>query len=122
MGRTFEASFQMATSSHRVMRAGVAQCGFICPVLFSLYVNDMLSPSHHVELASYAYDTAIRITSRNPTLLFSYEESYVNDFQRWLSEWRIANNVSKSIALIFVRDRQHFIQPRPVTLFGEPIE
>ena len=62
-GRTFEASFQTATSSHRGMRAGVAQGGLISPVLFSLYVNDMPSPSHHVELALYAHDTAIIATS-----------------------------------------------------------
>ena len=30
-GRTFEASFLTATSSHRVMRAGVAQVGLISP-------------------------------------------------------------------------------------------
>ena len=49
-GRTFEAFFQTATSSRRGMRTGVAQGGFISPVLFSLYVNDMPSPSHHVEM------------------------------------------------------------------------
>jgi hypothetical protein len=38
-GRTFEASFQTATSSRRVMRAGVAKGGLISLVLFSLYVN-----------------------------------------------------------------------------------
>jgi len=47
--RTFEASFQMAMSSCQGMRAGVAQGGLISPVLFSLYVNDMPPPSHHVE-------------------------------------------------------------------------
>jgi hypothetical protein len=41
--RTFEASFQKATSSRRIMRVGVAQGGLISPVLFSLYVNDMPS-------------------------------------------------------------------------------
>jgi hypothetical protein len=35
-GRTFEASFQTATSSRRNTRAGVAQDGLISPVLFSL--------------------------------------------------------------------------------------
>ena len=40
-GRTFEASFQTATSSRRGMRAGVAQGGLISPVLFSQDVNDM---------------------------------------------------------------------------------
>jgi retron-type reverse transcriptase len=43
-GRTFEASFQTATSSRRGMRAGVAQGGLISPVLFSMYVNDMPHP------------------------------------------------------------------------------
>ena len=41
LGRSFEASFQTATSSRRGMRAGVAQGGLIPPVLFSMYVNDM---------------------------------------------------------------------------------
>jgi hypothetical protein len=35
---------------------------------------------------------------------------------------KIAINVSKSTAIIFSRAGRRFIQPRPVTLFGEPIE
>jgi hypothetical protein len=104
------------------MWAGVAQGGLICPVLFSLYINDMPSPSHHVELVLYADDTAVIATSRKPSLLDIYLESYLNDLQRWLSKWRIAINVSKSSALIFARAGRRFIQPRTVTLFGEPIE
>jgi len=104
------------------MRAGVAQGGLISPVLFSLYVNDMPQPSHHVELALYTNNTAIIATSRKPTLLVSYLESHLNDLQRWLSEWRIAINVSESTAIIFARAGRRFIQSRPVTLFREPIE
>ena len=120
-GRTFEASLQTATSSRRDMRAGVAQGGLISPVFFSLYVNDMPSPSHHVELALYAEDTAIIGTSSKPTLLVSYLELYLNGLQLWLSEWRIAINVSKSTAIIFARAGRRFIQSRAVTLLGEPI-
>jgi len=87
----------------------MAQCGLISPVLFSLYVNDMPPPSHHFELALYADDTAIIATSRNPTLLVSYLESYLNELQRWLSEWLIAIDVPKSTALIFARARRRFI-------------
>jgi len=50
-GRTFEGSFQEATSSRQVMRNGLAQGGLISPVLFSLCVNDMQLPWPHVELA-----------------------------------------------------------------------
>jgi len=83
------------------MQAGVAQEGLISPVLYSLYVNNMPQPSHHVKLALYADDTAIIATSRKPELLFSYLESYLNDLQLWLNERRIAIYVSKSTAIIF---------------------
>jgi hypothetical protein len=96
--------------------------GLISPVLFSLYVNDMPSLSHHVELVLYADDTAIIATSRKPTLLVSYLESHLNDLQLWLRECSIAINVSKCSAMMFARAGGRFIQPRPVTLFGETIQ
>jgi hypothetical protein len=103
------------------MRAGVGLGGLISPLLFSLYV-DMLSSSHHVELALYVDDTVVIATSRKPTLLVNYLESYFNDLQRWFSQWRIVINVSKNSAIIFARAGRRFIQPRPVTLIGEPIQ
>jgi len=111
--RMFKASFQMATTSLRGMWAAFAQGGLISPLLFSLYVNNMPSLLHHVELALHADDTAIIATSRKPTLLVSYLESYLNDLQQWLSEWKITINVSKSIAIIFTCAERCFIQPRP---------
>jgi hypothetical protein len=100
----------------------VAKGGLISPVLFSLYDNDMPTPSHHVDLALYAEDTAVIARYRKPTLLVSYLESYLSDLQGWLSDWRITINVSKSSAMIFARAGQRFIQPRSLTLFGEPIQ
>ena len=85
------------------MGAGVAQGGLISPVLFSLYVNDMPLPWHHIELALYADDTAIIATSHKPVLLVSNLESHLNDLRRWLSEWRTTINVSKSTMIIFAR-------------------
>ena len=79
-------------------------------------------PSHHVELALYAEDKAIIAISLKPTLLVCYLQSYLNELQRWSTEWRIAINASKSTAIIFARARRRFIEPRRVTLFGEPIE
>ena len=57
------------------MRAGVTQGELISSVLFSLYVNDTLTPSHHVKLALCADDMAVIGTSCKPTLLVSYMES-----------------------------------------------
>ena len=79
----------------------------------------MTIPSRHVELALHSDDTAIIATSRKPELLVSYLESYLSDLERWLKEWRIAINVSKSTAMLFTRRRIQ--KSRPVQLFGEPI-
>ena len=51
-----------------------------------MYVNAIPSPSHHFELDLYADETAVIATSRKPTLLVRYLESYLNDLQLWLSE------------------------------------
>jgi hypothetical protein len=74
-------------------------------------------PSRHVELALRGRHAVIA-TSRKPVLPLSYLESYLADLELWLKKWRIAINVSKSMAMLFTRRR---IQtPRPVALFGEP--
>jgi hypothetical protein len=62
-GQTFETFFETVTLSRRGMRSGVAQSRVISAFLFILYVN-IPSPSHHVELALYAEDMSIVITSR----------------------------------------------------------
>ena len=54
------------------------------PFLFSLYVKDMPSPSHHIELAIYTDDMVTIATSRRPKQFVSYLESYLNDPQQWL--------------------------------------
>jgi hypothetical protein len=96
------------------MRAGVAQGGFVSPVLFSLYVNDIPTPSRHVELAQYADDTALVATSRSPSLLVGYLDAYLGRLERWLRDWRIA--------VLFVKAARRIQKPRSVQFLGEPIQ
>jgi hypothetical protein len=82
------------------MRAGVVQGGHVSPVLFSLYVNDITTPFRHVELAQYADDTALVATSRSPSLLVGYLETYFGRLERWLRYWKIVISVSKSTVML----------------------
>jgi hypothetical protein len=88
-------------------------------VPFNLYVNDIPVPSRHVELPLYADGTVVIATSRKPALLVSYLESYLADLKLCLRKWRIAINVSKSMAILFTcwRIQSH----RPGALFGKPM-
>ena len=98
--------------------SGVGWFDFPCP----FQSVDMPKPSHHAELALYSDDTAILATSQKPMLHVSYLEFYLTDSQRWLSEWKIAINLSKSNTIIFMSAGQCFVQSRPVKSFGEPIQ
>jgi len=111
-------SYQTATSSRRDIQVWVSQRGLTSPILFSLYVNDMTTPSHHVEFSVYANEMTIIATSRSPTLLISYLESYLNDLQWWLTEWRIAINSCNSTAIIFAKAWWRYVKHRPLTLSG----
>jgi hypothetical protein len=98
------------------------QGGLVSPVLFSLYVNDIPTPSHHVELAQYADDTALVATSRSPSFLVGYLEAYLGRLERWLRDWRIAINVSKSTAVLFVKAARRIQKPRALQFLGELIQ
>jgi hypothetical protein len=104
------------------MRAGVAQGGIVSPVLFGMYVNDMRMPSRHVQSVLYAEDMTIISTSRKSALLIRYLQTYLSDLERWLREWRIAINVSKTNAMLFAKEAWRFPRPRPVQFLGEQIE
>jgi hypothetical protein len=116
-----EASFKSDIFTRRGMRTGVDQEGIVSPVLFSLYVNDMPTSSHHIGLALCAEYTAVRATSRQPALLVSYYHWYVSGLKRWLRQWTIAVNVSKSTAIFFARTDRRIPKPRQVRLFGKPV-
>jgi hypothetical protein len=100
----------------------VAQGGLVSPVLFSLYVNDILTPSRRVELAQYVDDTALVATSRIPSLLVGYPEVYLARLENWLRDWRIAINVSKSTVVLFVKATRSVQKHRAVQFLGEPIQ
>jgi hypothetical protein len=96
--------------------------GLVSPVLFSLYVNDIPTPSLHDEIAQYGDDTAIVTTSRSPSLLVGYLDANLARLERWLRYWRIAINVSKSTAVLFVKAAKRIHTPRAVQVLGEPIQ
>ena len=117
--RTFVASFQTATASRRCW-GGAGNINLTDPLQSVCQRNAFtLAPrragplrgryGHHFHVLQA--DTACQLP-----------ESYLNSLQLRLSDWRITINMSKSTTIILARAGQHFIQTRPVILFGELIE
>jgi hypothetical protein len=101
------------------MCAGVAQGGTDSLVLFSLCVNDMLTPSRHVELTLYAEDTTLVATFCRPSLLVNYLESYLCRLENCLGYWRISINIFKSTAMLFTA--RSIQRPKPIQFLGDLI-
>jgi hypothetical protein len=89
------------------------------PVLLTS-VNEMPTPSRHVELAFYTDDTTIIATSRQLALLVYYMETYLSDIGRCLGEWTIAC-VWKSTVMFFGKTGRRILKTRPVQFFGQQI-
>jgi hypothetical protein len=85
------------------MRAGVALCGLVSPVLFSLHVNGIPTPSGHVELEQYADDTSSMTMSRSPHLLVGYPQAYRGRLELWIRDSKIAISVSKITDVLFAK-------------------
>ena len=116
---TFVAVFQTATTSCRLIWAGEAEGGVISLELFSLYVNDIPTPSRHIELGQYAYDTALVAASKYPALLVKYLGNHLSELEIWLQDWRIAINVGISAAVLFMT--RHIPPLRTLRFPGEEI-
>jgi hypothetical protein len=59
--------------------------------------------------------------SRSPSFLVDYLEAYLGRLERWLRDWKIVINVSKSSAVLFVKATRRIQKPRAVQFLGEPI-
>jgi hypothetical protein len=51
---------------------------------------------------------------RTTRLLVKYLEAFLGRLERWLRDWRIAINVSKITALLFVKAARRIQKPRAV--------
>ena len=69
-------------------------------------------------LCEHADDTVLVATSKWPTILVIYLETYLGELEIWLRDWRIAINVSKSAVMLFMSrhipnlDRSGFLEMR----------
>jgi hypothetical protein len=116
--QTFQTSFQSATSTRHVMRAGVVQGALVAPVLLNLYVNYTPTPSHHVQLAEYVNVPALVATCRSPSLLVCYLEAYLGRPGTGLED---CHDVSESTALPFLKATRCIQTLKAVHFLGQPI-
>ncbi|GFW21863.1 RNA-directed DNA polymerase from mobile element jockey [Trichonephila clavipes] len=102
--RSFTVKINRTFSQVRPAKAGVAQGSILGPVLFNLYVNDILKTTNTM-ICMYADDTAILSRHYNPNTLTQNINEHLAHLEIWFSVWKIALNTTKTEAVFFTQRR-----------------
>ncbi|GFW59861.1 probable RNA-directed DNA polymerase from transposon X-element [Trichonephila clavipes] len=91
--RSFTVKINRTFPQVRPAKAGVAQGSILGPVLFNLYVNDILKTTNTM-ICMYADDTAILSRHYNPNTLTQNINEHLAHLEIWFSVWKIALNTT----------------------------
>ncbi|GFT55590.1 probable RNA-directed DNA polymerase from transposon X-element [Trichonephila clavipes] len=114
--RSFTVKINRTYSLTKSAKAGIAQGSILGPVLFNLYVNDIIK-STNTMICMYADDTAILSRHYDPDTFTKNINTHLAHLVKWFSVWKIALNTSKTEAVSFSQKRP----PPEITLQNQRI-
>lgn len=88
-------------SDFQVITTGVPQGTVLGPILFLIYINDLLNSNSRGSIISYADDTAIVFTANSWEQVYEKAEKGLSVVQRWLDFNLLTLNANKTKFLTF---------------------
>ena len=103
-----------SSSEAQEVSAGVPQGSILGPLLFLIYVNDIVNNLHGTPFL-YADDTAIMmpINNLNPNVSFELINQDLNQLYAWATNWFMCFNPTKTVYMIVTTKRQKPNYPVP---------
>ncbi|KAG8294046.1 hypothetical protein J6590_108172 [Homalodisca vitripennis] len=83
------------------LRHGVAQGGVLGPMMFNIFINELLKIKLNSKIFAYADDTAVVCSAYNKSRLRHLISSDLEKLSQWLSNNKLLINVSKSKCILF---------------------
>jgi hypothetical protein len=103
------------------MRPGVAKNTLVSPELISLYERHTYTlPPRQGGAVVGRYDSRSHI--RNPSLLVDYLGAHLGRLDRWLRDWSLTTNISKTTIVLLIKAARRIQKPRAMQFFGQPIQ
>ena len=102
------------SSSSLEIRAGVPQGAILSPLLFSIYVNDIVSAAPLCNTNLFADDTSAYVSSPCPTLLNTSLQSAADSLSDWFGRWHVSIHPSKTVCMAL---RSRGMPPCPLYIY-----
>lgn len=118
-GRFFQIKLQSELSPLWPIESGVPQGSVLGPTLYILYTADFPTPtSSQVTIGTFADDTTVLASSQDPVEASHLLQSHLNRIEKWLKQWKIKANETKSAHITFTTRRETC---PPVLLNNQPL-
>ena len=102
--RTFQVQYGSETSLKRHIKSGVPQGSVLGPVLYLIYTSDLPTAEKTVT-TTFADDTAILCTTKNPEDAKPILQKHMDEITNWCKNWGIKLNEDKSVQITFTLRR-----------------
>ena len=122
-GRMQYVLFNKTKSDLAIITTGIPQGSILGPLLFSIYVNDIINSSHKLQYLLYADDTTLyfsreHFTPHNANLEINNE---LNKVMNWLKLNKLSLNVQKTKYMTFHKSQKN-VTPLNLSIDDIPID
>ena len=93
-------------SSLKYIKCGVPQGSILGPLLFLLYINDIIASSNVLKFTLFADDTSLYYSHKNKSEAYQVLNIELAKISDWLAANKLSLNVSKSKLLVFHNQRK----------------
>ena len=88
--------YQMHDSNHKIVNCGVPQVSMLGPLLFILYINDIVNTTSLLELILFADDTTLLFSHQDIASLNDIINNELQEIFNWFQANKLSVNASKT--------------------------